>query len=158
MWNLRVYPPLLSYATSVQVNLYFYAILHTIPEYIFSVYHRCFLYRIFITFFFKTHIYHMLFYTKCILKLAMMRFGNSNSDILKILSLISLFILHCLVLVFANIFNCGSTSAHRLAELCRTPTHAVLPPQSTNILIHSQISQDLTNPRMYQSQKHNLKK
>ena len=114
--------------------------------------------RTFITFFFKTNICHMLFYTKCIFKWAMMRFGNSNSDILKILSLISLFILHYLVLVFANIFNCGSTSAHRLAELCRMPTHAVLPPQSTNILIHSQISQDLTNPRMYQSQKHNLKK
>ena len=84
--------------------------------------------RTFITFFFKTHICLMLFYTKCIFKWAMMRFGNSNSDILKILSLISLFILHCLVLVFANIFNCGSTSAHRLAELlpnahsCRATT------------------------------------
>ena len=87
-----------------------------------------YIYRIFITFFFKTHICHMLFYTKCIFKWAMMRFGNSNSDILKILSLISLFILHCLVLVFANMFNCGSTSAHRLAELlpnahsCRATT------------------------------------
>ena len=59
----------------------------------------------FITFFFKTHICHMLFYTKCIFKWAMMRFRNSNSDILKILSLISLFILHCLVLVFANILG-----------------------------------------------------
>ena len=114
----------------VKVNLYFYAILHTIPKNILSVYHRCFIYRIFIafffkthiyhvflqnahlsrfsskrtfiTFFFKTHIYHMLFYTKCIFKWAMMRFGNSNSDILKILSLISLFILHCLVPVEAR--------------------------------------------------------
>ena len=52
----------------VKVNLYFYAILHTNPKNSLSVYHRCFIYRIFIafffkrtfiTFFFKTHIYHV---------------------------------------------------------------------------------------------------
>ena len=36
----------------------------------------------FITFFFKTQICHMLFDTKCMFKWVMMRFGNSNSEIL----------------------------------------------------------------------------
>ena len=84
---------ILTYIYHVFFKTYIYHVFF--ESYIYHVFFKTYIYHVF----FKTYIYHVFFKTyiitcyftqTCICKWTMMRFRNSNSEILKVLSLISL--------------------------------------------------------------------